>query len=146
MKVFLTKDLPGKGRAGEIINVNDGYGKNFIIKNGLGRFVSGADIAHVTDKAQSNAFHKNEEITAIREICKRLVDTTVSLGVKTGANGKMFGSITGAEIAAELEKLGFKIEKRHLVFDPIKETGIYKIKAKFNHSLECTFNLEVTKC
>jgi len=143
MKVFLLKDLPGKGKAGEIITVNDGYGKNFLIKNGIGKAVDNTILTQVKAKQESDAFHKSEDIAATKQTIARLEGITVTLRVKVGANGKMFGSITGQEIVTELAKQGFNIDKKGFVFDPIKETGTYKIKVKFNHGLQGNFTLEV---
>ena len=144
MQVYLIKDLPGKGKAGEIINVNDGYGRNFVIKNGFGRIVDNAILAKVKAKQDSNAFHKGEEIAAIKQTCEKLAQTTVRLAAKVGANGKMFGAVTSQEIAVELGKMGFSIEKKNLVLETIKELGTYTIKVRFNHGLTAQFTLEVT--
>ena len=143
MQVYLLKDLPGKGKAGEIINVNDGYGRNFIIKNGIGRAADNATISQVKSKQESSDFHRQEEIAAIKKICEKLKEVKVDLYAKVGANGKMFGTITGQEIAAELAKLGYDIDKKNLVIPAIKELGIYTVKAKFNHSLSADFTMEV---
>jgi len=143
MQVYLLKDLPGKGKAGEIINVNDGYGRNFIIKNGIGKPVDNSIKTAVEAKQQSDAFHRKEEIAAINEICKKLSEVTVTLFAKVGTTGKLFGSVTGQEIATELGKQGFSIDKKNLVFEPVKEIGSYKIKVKFNFGLESSFVLEV---
>jgi len=143
MQIYLIKDLPGKGKAGEIITVNDGYGRNFVIKNGFGRIVDNAVLSQVKAKQDSNAFHRAEEIAAIKDTIARLEETTVKISVKAGSNGKMFGSVTGQEIAAELGKIGFNIEKKNLVFETIKEIGSYKVKVKFNHGLVGNFDLEV---
>jgi len=144
VQIFLLKDLPGKGKKGEIINVNDGYGKNFLIKNGIGKPVDNSVRTQVEARTQSTAFHKAEEIAAIKELCKKLENARVKLAVKVGENGKMFGSVTGQEIAHELDKQGYnKVDKKNLVFDPIKGLGTYKIKVKFAYSLETQINVEV---
>jgi large subunit ribosomal protein L9 len=143
MQIFLLKDLPNQGKAGTIINVADGYGRNFVIKNGYGRLADTAAHHHVKSKGESVAFHKQTEIDATRELIKKLENVTVTINVKQGANGKMFGGITGAEIAAELNKRGFEIDKRALEFAPIKSVGAYKIRVKFNHGFVGEFNLNV---
>jgi len=143
MQIYLLKDLPGKGKAGEIINVNDGYGKNFLIKNGIGRAVDNSIRAQVQAKQDSQAFHKSEEIAATRELCKKLENANIKLAVKAGENGKLFGSVTGQEIANELNKQGYKVDKKNLVFEPIKGLGAYRIKVKFAHSLETQISVEV---
>lgn len=144
MQIYLLRDLAGKGKAGEIINVNDGYGRNFIIKNGIGKAVDNSVKSHVEAKAAAGAFHKETEIKAIKAVIERLSKTTAKISVKIGANGKLFGSVTSHEIATELSRLGFDIEKKNVVLpEPIKTVGSYKIKVKFNYSLEGTFTLEV---
>lgn len=143
MQIYLIKELPGKGKAGDIINVNDGYGRNFVIKNGYGKIVDKSIQDQVNSKKESDAFHKNQEIAATRVVIEKLSQAKVTLSVKVGANGKLFGSVTGQEIAALLAKQGFNIDKKQLVFEQIKDLGTYKIKVKFAHSLEGAFNLEV---
>ena len=143
MQIFLLKDLPGKGKAGEVINVNDGYGRNFIIKNGIGRAADNATLSHVKAKKESDNFRKQEDIALTKESIKELEALKVTISCKVGANGKMFGAITSTEVAGELSKLGFNIDKKNLVFENIKDPGVYRIKAKFNHGLSGEFILEV---
>jgi large subunit ribosomal protein L9 len=145
MKIYLLKDLPGKGKKGEIVELNDGYARNFVIKNGIGKAADNAIISQVQSQKQSADFHKAQEIAVIKKICERLEGITLFMCVKTGINGKVFGSITGAEIAGELSKHGFEIDKKSLVFEPIKGTGEYKIKVRFEHGLSGQFNLSVTE-
>jgi large subunit ribosomal protein L9 len=140
MQVYLLKDLPGKGRKGEIINVNDGYGKNFLIKNGIGRLVDNAILSQVKSRQESETFHKQEEIKEMRELADKLAQKTVRLKVTVGANGKMFGSVTSAEIAAQLG-----IDKKFVqLAESIKCTGTYKVKCKFQYGIEATITVEVT--
>ena len=145
MQIYLLKDVPGKGKRGEIINVNDGYGRNYLIKNGMGKIADNAAIAHVQSTKQSQDFHTAAEIAKIKGICSGLQNVTVTIRRKIGANGKMFGGITGAEISELLKKQNFDIDKKNLVFETIKEVGEYKIKAKFNHGLSATFGLTVAE-
>ncbi|MCL2570151.1 MAG: 50S ribosomal protein L9 [Firmicutes bacterium] len=144
MQVYLLKDVPGKGKAGEVINVNDGYGKNYLVKNKLGIVADDAVIAKVKAKAQSDAFHTEQDKARIRDIIKKLEDVVVVLTVKVGEGGKMFGSVTSTEIARGLVEKGFEIEKRDIVMpEAIKMVGEYKIKVKFNYGLEGNFKLKV---
>jgi large subunit ribosomal protein L9 len=143
MQIFLIKDLSGHGKAGEIINVNEGYGRNFVIKNGFGRIVNKAIATEIHAQMASANFHKNQEIAEIKKVIDRLKSVRVSVRATIGANGKMFGGITGQEICAELKNLGFEIDKKSLSFEPIKSAGEYIIKVKFNHGLACEFVLNV---
>ncbi|MDR0462351.1 MAG: 50S ribosomal protein L9 [Christensenellaceae bacterium] len=145
MQIYLLKDVAGKGKRGEVISVNDGYGKNFLVKNGYGKVADNSVMSQVNSKKQSITFHKEQDIEATKKICARLEGVTVTIIAKMGANGKMFGGITGTEIAGELNKQGFEIDKKDLVFDAIRGIGEYKIKVKFNHGLTAQFALRVTE-
>jgi len=144
MQVYLLKDLPGKGKAGEIINVNDGYGKNFIIKNKIGTAVDKTTLAMVKEKNDSNNFRIAEEKKEIQATIAKLKDVSITIKAKVGDGGKMFGSITSTEIATALNEKGFNIDKRNIVLsEPIKVVGSYKIKVKFTYTMEGEFNLTV---
>jgi large subunit ribosomal protein L9 len=146
MQIYLLKDLPGKGKAGEIINVNDGYGKNYLIKNKIGTAVDNAIMTQVKAKAQSDAHKKSEDIKATRESASAVNGVTVTISAQMGANGKMFGSVTSAEIATALGKMDIEIDKKTIqLSEPIKTLGSYKIKAKFQHGIEAEFNLSVVQ-
>ena len=136
MQIYLLKDLKGHGKAGAIVNLNDGYARNFVIKNGIGKPVDNAVRSEIKDKAASRDFQTQTEIAAIKAQIAALAQTTVTLRSKVGANGKLFGSITATEIATALAEQGITLDKRHIVFDaPIKATGTYKINVKYNHNL-----------
>lgn len=139
MQVYLLKDLPGKGKKGEIINVNDGYGRNYIIKNGIGKAVDATVLSQVKAKQESDNFHKQEEIKAMRELASKLEANAAVIKVSVGANGKMFGSVTSAEIATQLG-----IDKKFVqLSEPIKTVGTYKVKCKLSYGIEATISLEV---
>ena len=139
MQVYLLKDLPGKGKAGDIINVNDGYGRNFIIKNKIGTMVDNAVLNKVQSLKESQSFHTQQEIAKIKESIKKLEETTVTIQLASGQGGKLFGSVTSADISEKIN-----IDKKQIVLaEPIKAVGAYKIKVKFAHGLEGAFNLKV---
>ena len=143
MQIYLLKDLTGKGKAGEIINVNDGYGRNFLIKNGIGKAVDNSIRTQVQAKQESTQHRKNEELAAIKALIARLSGMTVQLGAKVGETGRLFGAVTSQEIVKALEKHDINIDKKNLVFAQIKELGSYKVKVKFGYGHEGEFNLEV---
>ena len=139
MQVYLLKDLPGKGKKGDIINVNDGYARNFIIKNKIGTAVDNSILNKVESQKQSQSFHLEQEIKAIKEQAARLSQTTVTIQVAAGQGGKIFGSVTSAEIAAKVD-----LDKKNIMLpEPIKALGAYKIKTKFAHGIEGAINLIV---
>ena len=142
MQIYLIKDLKGHGKAGEIVNLNDGYAKNFVIKNKIGKPVDNAVLSEMKAKADSASFKSQTEIAAIKEQIEKLKQTPVTIYGKVGANQKLFGSITATEIADALAAKGITLDKRLIVIpEPIKATGTYNITIKYNHQL--TGNLTV---
>ncbi|MBO4726322.1 MAG: 50S ribosomal protein L9 [Clostridia bacterium] len=136
MQIYLLKDLKGHGKAGQIVNLNDGYAKNFVIKNKIGKLVDNAVLSDMKAKAESAAFKNQTEIAEIKAQIEQLKQTTVILHSKVGANQKLFGSITGAEISAALAEKGIHVDKRLIVIaEPIKAIGTYNVTVKYNHQL-----------
>jgi large subunit ribosomal protein L9 len=144
MQIYLLKDLKGHGKKGEIVTLNDGYAKNFVIKNKIGQAVDNTIISQIKSKNESHEFHKQEEIAEIKAVISKLNETPVTMTAKVGANGKLFGSITAAELSAELSKKGLTVEKRQIALpEPIKASGAYKILVKFPYGLTGTITLFV---
>ena len=136
MQIYLLKDLKGHGKAGEIVNLNDGYAKNFVIKSGFGKVVDNAVLSYIKAKKDSDKFKHDTEVDAIKDTIAKLNATQVVIKAKLGANGKLFGGITATEIAGELSKSGIHIDKRNIqLHDAIKTVGAYKIDIKFGHGL-----------
>ena len=139
MQIYLLKDLPGKGKAGDIINVNDGYGRNYLIKNKIGTAVDNSIRTQVKSRHESESFHKQQDIKTTRELAAGLEQKVVVIKASVGANGKMFGSVTSAEIAAQLG-----IDKKYVnLLEPIKCVGTYKVKCKFQYGIEAVVIVEV---
>ena len=144
MKVVLLKDVKGTGKKGEIKEVADGYASNFLFKNGLAKRANNSALSENAIQKSAMAFHKQEEIKAAKELAKTLQGKTVTLKIKCGENGKMFGSVTSKEIAEELEKINIKLDKKKIdLKEPIKLIGIYKVTAKVYPEISATFNVEV---
>ena len=145
MQIYLLKDLKGHGKAGDIVNLNDGYAKNFVIKNKIGKPVDNAILSDIKAKADSAAFKTQTEIAAIKKQIGQLKQTSVTLHCKVGANQKLFGSITATEISNALAEKGITIDKHLIVInEPIKTTGSYNVTIKYNHQLtgSVTVNVE----
>lgn len=145
MQIYLLKDLKGHGKAGDIVNLNDGYAKNFVIKNKIGKPVDNAILSDIKAKADSAAFKTQTEIATIKKQIEQLKQTSVTLHCKVGANQKLFGSITATEISNALAEKGITIDKHLIVInEPIKTTGSYNVTIKYNHQLtgSVTVNVE----
>ncbi len=144
MQIFLLKDLKGHGKAGEIVNLNDGYAKNFVIKNKIGKPVDNATRSDMKAKADSEAFKKQTEIAEIQAQIAQIKQTPITLYCKVGANQKLFGSITATEITNALAAKGINLDKRLIVInEPIKALGTYNVNIKYNYQLTGTITVHV---
>lgn len=144
MQIYLLKDLKGHGKAGDIVNLNDGYAKNFVIKNQIGKPVDNSVRSTIKSKADSEAYKNKTEIEAIQVQIAQLKQTPITIYGKLGANQKLFGSITATEIADALNEKGITLDKRLIVIpEPIKAIGTYNVNIKYNHQLTGTVTVHV---
>lgn len=132
MKVLLLQDVKGQGKKGEIVNVSDGYAKNFLLKKGLGEVATADKINSAAIHEQAVLKQKEAERQEAYAQAAKLKGTEVRIvAAKGSAQGKMFGSVTGKEIADELVKLGFNVDKKQIVLkSPIRVVGNYQVNVK----------------
>ncbi len=145
MKVLLIKDVKSLGKAGEIKEVKDGYGRNFLVAKGFAK-VATKEVVKEWEEEQARLKAEQEaEIARLKEIESNLKDKTVVIKRKLGANGSLFGAVTKEEIAKELKnQTGFDIDKKHVEIDKaIKATGEYEVSLKLGHGIHAKFNLVV---
>lgn len=120
MKVVLLADVKGSGKKGDVVEVADGYGKNFLIKKGLAKAATASIVHETQQKKEAAAFHKAEEVKALKELAASLEGKTVHVKIKTGENGKVFGSVNTAHVAAALSDLGYDIDKKKIKMESVK--------------------------
>ena len=144
MKVILKADVKGTGKKGDVVEVADGYGRNFLIKKGLAQAATESNIHEAAQKKAAQEFHKAEEIKALKELAAKLEGKSVSVKIKTGENGKVFGSVTAAHVAAALAELGFDIDKKKIKMDAVKTLGAFPAEVRLmeNVSAKITFVVE----
>ena len=131
MKVLLLQDVKGQGKKGEIINVSDGYANNFLLKKGLGVMATADTINSVQIHDKAVQKQKEAERALAYEKAAQLKGSAIHLTAAKGANGKMFGSITNKEIAEQLVKMGYQVDKKQVVLkEPIKMSGEYAVNVK----------------
>ena len=131
MKVILKQDVKGTGKKGDILDVSDGYAKNFLLKKGLAEQASSVAVNSLKLQKEAEERRRAEEAAAIRALAKTMDKSKVTLSIKCGENGKVFGSGTSREIAAKLAVLGYDVDKKKIVLkDPIKTVGDYTIEIR----------------
>ncbi len=131
MKVILKQDVKGTGKKGEILDVSDGYAKNFLLKKGLAEQASSVAVNSLKLQQEAEARKRAEEIREIRELAQKMDKSKVSVTIKCGENGKVFGSVTAKEIASRLADLGFDVDKKKILLkDSIKTVGDYTVEVR----------------
>lgn len=146
MKVVLLQDVKGKGKKGELCNVSDGYARNFLFPKKLAVEADNAALNELKNREESAAHHKKEEIAAAKETAAKLDGKTISITAKAGAGGKLFGSVTSKEIAAEIKaKLGIEIDRKKMNVADIKNFGEYTAEIKLYQGVTAKITVKVSE-
>lgn len=144
MKVVLTDKVKSLGSIGEIVNVSEGYARNFLIPNRKAKLADEGNEKQMADYQKMLAKKVAQEQTEAIELGKELKKTNIVLVKKIGGNGKLFGSVTNADVSKELEKQGVMVERRMIsIATPIKTLGTFDIEAKLATGVEVTFPITV---
>ncbi len=144
MKILLLADVKGQGKKGDVINVSDGYANNFLLKRGLGAVATADKINSVEIHNKAVEKQKAAEQQKAREDAARLKGQTVRITAATGSQGKMYGSITNKEIADELSKMGYTVDKKQVILkEPIRATGNYTATVKLYAEIAVQINIVV---
>ena len=131
MKVILLEDVKSLGKKGEIVNVNDGYARNFILKKNLGLEATGKNLNDLKLQQQNAAKVAKEKLEAAQALAKDLEDKSITVKIQAGVEGKVFGSISSKEIALEAKKqLGMDIDKKKIVIPDA--LGTYNVNIKLH--------------
>lgn len=144
MKVVLIKDVKGQGKKGEIIDVSDGYAKNFLFKQKL------AEIA-TADKVNSINLHnialekqRKKEKEDAQAVADAMKGTVLTISAKKGENGKLYGSVTSQDICDKLAERGYNVDKRNIVLkDAIRSVGDYDVTIKVYPEITTTITVKV---
>ena len=145
MKVILTQDVKGKGKKGQMIEVSDGYARNFMLPKKLAveATADAINTMRMNDKAAAEKAAK-ERAEAL-EIAKQLKELILVVTAKGGGAGRLFGSVTNQEIADALKaKTGIALDKRKIVIsDPIKSVGTYTVTCKLGYEINAPLTVKI---
>ena len=129
--LFRSQDVKGQGKKGEVVDVNEGYARNFLVKKGLAEIATATKLNDLNQKKSSADFHKAEEVKATKILAEQIKGKTFTVKIKAGQNGKVFGSVTGGNISDALAEAGYAIDKKKIILpQPIKTLGTYDIDLK----------------
>ena len=145
MKVILLQDVKTLGKKGEIVDVNDGYARNFILKKNLGLEATGKNLNDLKLQNRNAEKVAKEKLEVAQKLAKDLEDKFVTVKIQAGVEGKVFGSISSKEIALEAKKqLGLEIDKKKIVIpDAIKSLGTYNVNIKLHKDVTATLAVKV---
>ncbi len=146
MIVILLQDVKGKGKAGDVVKVNDGYARNMLLPKGLAKEATQGNVRSLEKQKALAEEKRQEQKAAAQELAQKLEKLTVTIQSKGGENGKLFGSITSKDIAEALEaQEGIKVDKKKIdLAAPIKQTGTETVTLKLFPEVAAKLKVKVT--
>ena len=145
MKVVLLQDVKKLGKRGDVVEVADGYGRNVLIRRGLGQEGTKAALNTAAQRKESKEFKSKVAADEAQVMASQLKKVRAEIRVKVGGDGRIFGSVTAKDISETLEKkYGFKLDKKNIrLKEPIKQTGDYDIEVWVHPQVTSTIHLSV---
>lgn len=145
MEVVLLQDVKALGKKGEIVKVSDGYARNFILPKKLGVEANAVNLNNLKLEKAHEAKVAREQLEAAKELAKKIEAGEVKVSVKTGEGGKVFGSVSGKEIAAAAKsQLGLELDKKKFVLDDaIKTVGVHEVAVRVHKDVTAKLKVKV---
>ena len=147
MKVILKEDVKSLGKQGDIVDVSDGYARNFILKKGKGVEANSKNLNDLKLQKANEAKIAQQQLEAAQELGKKIEAGKIEMSIKTGEGGKAFGSIAAKEIAAEVkEQMGLDIDKKKIQLkEAIKVLGSHEVPVKLHPKVTAALKVIVTE-
>jgi large subunit ribosomal protein L9 len=146
MKVIYLKDVKGQGKKGDVKEVSEGYARNFLFPRGLAVEASGGNVKSLEQQKASELKKKQQEVDNAKLLAEKLEQLTIRLSAKSGEGGKLFGSITSKQIADELGKKGYKLDKRKIdLSEPIRSLGVTEVPVKVYPDVVAALKVQVVE-
>jgi large subunit ribosomal protein L9 len=144
MKVVLLESMEGIGSVGQEVKVKDGYARNFLIPKGFALMASDSNIKAFKDKIQAKIKSEAKSREHAQKFAQELESTVLKFSVKTGQEGKLFGSITGTNIFDALKEKGFDVDKKKIVLpEPIRHIGTHQVTVRIYPGVTASLKVEV---
>lgn len=142
MKVILLKDVKKQGKKDDIIEVSDGYGMNYLIKNGLAVAATKTSTKILSNELDKRKQEEEELVKKMQEMRDKIIRENITFKVKTGAMDKVFGNVSSKQIAEYLNKMGYKVDKKQIQIDaPLDTLGVHNVTAELHKKVR--FNIRV---
>ncbi|MBR7007713.1 MAG: 50S ribosomal protein L9 [Ruminococcus sp.] len=147
MKVILTKDVKGSGKKGDVLNVADGYARNYLIGKGFAVEATQKNLKDLQGKKSSEQHKIDVEIADNKALVAKISDKEVVIKAKAGQGGKLFGAVTGAIVSEELKKqYGVDVDKKKIALgSEIKTFGDFSANIKLTHGVSCSVKIKVVE-
>ena len=144
MKVILSKEVRELGKKGQTVEVSEGYARNFLLPRGLAVLATESATKAITQEKQAQERKRAREVTQAQELAAKLTATVLRIPAKVGDGGRLFGSVTSADIASGLASRSLMIDKRRIELkDPIKVAGRYLVEVKVYQEIAAKLTLDV---
>lgn len=146
MKVIFVKDLKGQGKKGDIKEVKDGYGTNFLIKNGYAVLANQGNLKHFDTQKNKELLEENLYIKECEKIKEQLEKLKIDIKVKVGSQDRVFGSVSTKQIVNELKKLNFDIDKNKIKIDvPLSSLGTHVVLVELHKKVKAKLKINLVK-
>ena len=144
MRVILRSDHKGLGKRGDIIDVSEGHARNFLLPKGLAFKASDGAASQAASMRRARDLRDSQDREAAQTVASALVAKTITIKAKTGTEGRLFGSVTAADVAeAVATQTNIQLDRKKLHVDHIKTTGTFQVSVKLHHDVEFPITVEV---
>ncbi len=144
MQVILNQDVKGQGKKGQLVNVSDGYARNYLLPRGLAKEATKENLNVLKGKAESLEYKIKTETDEANRIAEKMKEIEVVISAKAGDNGKLFGSITSKDVSEALKlQHHIKLDKKKFVMNDIKTLGVTEVKVKLYTGITGTLKVNV---
>ena len=146
MKLILMQDVDKLGRAGDIINVKEGYARNFLLPHNKAKAATPGNMKLLDARKKKEALEEERKAEAARALANRLSNISLTISMEAGEEDKLFGSVTGDMISSRLKDEGIEIDKKDIIIEEnIKKLGVYQVAAKIHPEVRASLRVWVVK-
>lgn len=143
MKVILKENLKNLGAQGDVVNVKDGYANNYLFPRGLAIMATPSNLKMLEENNRQGALKREKQKADAQSLAEKLKDVKISIGMKAGANGKIFGSVTPLQVSQALKNIGYDIDRRKIEVGDIKTLGTYEATLNLHRDVSVNISVDV---
>ena len=146
MEIILRQAVENLGKTGDVVKVKSGYARNYLLPHGLAYEATPGNLKRIQQERDRLEAAENERRAAAQTFAERLEQVSLTFSARVGEEGKLFGSVTGADIAQQLEAQGFHVERRQIdLHEPIKALGVYRVPIRLHADVKQEVRVWVIK-